>query len=30
VVRVKLHGEWVDMAKVGRRPQENPGLERVW
>ena len=30
VVRVKLHGEWVDMAKVGRRPQENPSLERVW
>jgi nicotinate phosphoribosyltransferase len=30
VVRVKLHGEWVDMAKVGRKPQDNPGLERVW
>jgi nicotinate phosphoribosyltransferase len=30
VVRVKLHGEWVDMAKVGRRPQDNPDLERVW
>jgi len=30
VVRVKIHGEWVDMAKVGRRPLENPNLERVW
>jgi len=30
VVRVKVHGEWIDMAKVGRRPLENPNLERVW
>jgi len=30
VVRVKVHGEWVDMAKVGRRPLDNPNLERVW
>ncbi|HEV8260237.1 MAG TPA: hypothetical protein VGQ19_05705 [Burkholderiales bacterium] len=30
VVRVKVHGEWVDMAKVGRTPRENPQLERVW
>lgn len=30
VVRVKVHGEWVDMAKVGRKPLENPNLERVW
>jgi nicotinate phosphoribosyltransferase len=30
VVRVKLGGEWVDMAKVGRKPLENPALERVW
>jgi len=30
VVRVKLHGEWVDMAKVGRRPLANENLERVW
>jgi len=30
VVRVKLHGEWVDMAKVGRARCENPDLERVW
>ncbi len=30
VVRVKVHGEWVDMAKVGRKPLDNPSLERVW
>ena len=30
VVRIKVHGEWVDMAKVGRRPRDNPDLERVW
>ena len=30
VVRVKVEGQWVDMAKVGRRPLENPQLERVW
>lgn len=30
VVRIKVHGEWVDMAKVGRRPLDNPELERVW
>jgi nicotinate phosphoribosyltransferase len=30
VVRVKIHGEWVDMAKVGRRPLANENLERVW
>jgi nicotinate phosphoribosyltransferase len=30
VVRVKVHGEWVDMAKVGRRPVSNPNMERVW
>ncbi len=30
VVRVKVHGEWVDMAKVGRASLENPNLERVW
>ena len=30
VVRVKVHGEWIDMAKVGRRPLTNPNLERVW
>lgn len=30
VVRIKVHGEWVDMAKIGRRPLANPNLERVW
>jgi nicotinate phosphoribosyltransferase len=30
VVRVKVHGEWIDMAKVGRSPLDNPDLERVW
>jgi nicotinate phosphoribosyltransferase len=30
VVRIKVHGEWIDMAKVGRRPLDNPELERVW
>jgi nicotinate phosphoribosyltransferase len=30
VVRVKVHDEWIDMAKVGRKPLDNPNLERVW
>jgi nicotinate phosphoribosyltransferase len=30
VVRVKVHGEWIDMAKVGRKALDNPNLERVW
>ena len=30
VVRVKVHGAWVDMAKVGRKPRDNPDLKRVW
>ena len=30
VVRVKVHGEWMDMAKVGRAPLDNPNLEKVW
>jgi len=30
VVRVKVHDQWVDMAKVGRRPLDNPQMERVW
>lgn len=30
VVRVKVQGEWVNMAKIGRRPADNPDLERVW
>ncbi|HTP01485.1 MAG TPA: nicotinate phosphoribosyltransferase [Anaerolineales bacterium] len=30
VVRVKVHGRWLDMAKVGRSPGDNPDLKRVW
>ncbi len=30
VVRVKVHGKWVDMAKVGRKVGDNKNLERVW
>jgi nicotinate phosphoribosyltransferase len=30
VVRVKIHGEWVDMAKVGRKALPNADLERIW
>ncbi len=30
VVRIKVNGEWIDMAKVGRRACDNPELERVW
>jgi len=30
VVRVKVHGRWIDMAKVGRKSLENPNLVRVW
>jgi nicotinate phosphoribosyltransferase len=30
VVRVKVHGKWIEMAKVGRKPLDNPNLERVW
>jgi nicotinate phosphoribosyltransferase len=30
VVRVKVHDQWVDMAKVGRAPCDNRDLERVW
>jgi len=29
IVRVKVAGDWVDMPKVGRRPCDNPDLERV-
>ena len=29
IVRVKAGGRWVDMAKVGRRPCDNPDLERI-
>ena len=30
VVRVKANGEWVDLAKIGRRACDNPDLQRVW
>lgn len=30
VARVKVHDRWINMAKVGRMPLENPNLERVW
>lgn len=30
VVRIKVHDQWYDMAKVGRRPLNNPAMERVW
>ena len=30
VVRVKVHGNWGDMAKVGRKVGDNKNLERVW
>jgi nicotinate phosphoribosyltransferase len=30
VVRIKIDGKWIDMAKVGRQPCDNPDLERVW
>src|SRR5690606_24343225 len=29
VVRVRLDGQWVDMAKVGRRANDNPQLQAV-
>lgn len=29
IVRVKIHDEWVDMAKVGRQAGENPNLRVV-
>ncbi len=29
VVRVKIHGQWHDMVKVGRRVCDNPDLERI-
>jgi nicotinate phosphoribosyltransferase len=29
VVRVKLKGDWVNMAKVGRTATDNPDLEPV-
>ena len=30
VVRVKVHDQWVDLAKTGRQANDNPDLERVW
>jgi nicotinate phosphoribosyltransferase len=30
VVRVRVGKNWIDLAKVGRGPNENPDLERVW
>lgn len=30
VVRVKVDGQWIDMAKTGRKALDNPDLERVW
>ena len=30
VVKVKVHGEWVHLAKLGRQACDNPDLERVW
>ena len=30
VVRVKVKGKWIELAKVGRVPCENPKLERIW
>jgi nicotinate phosphoribosyltransferase len=30
IVRVKVHGDWGNMAKIGRAPAENPELEPVW
>ncbi len=30
VVRIKVDGQWIDLAKIGRKALENPDLERVW
>jgi nicotinate phosphoribosyltransferase len=30
VVRIKVDGQWIDLAKVGRRAQDNPDMERIW
>lgn len=30
VVRIKVRDQWIDMAKVGRQPLDNPDLERIW
>ncbi len=30
VVRVKVQGQWLDLAKIGRKSLENTEMERVW
>jgi nicotinate phosphoribosyltransferase len=30
VVRIKVNGQWIDLAKIGRKALDNPDLERVW
>ena len=30
VVKVMVMGNWIDLAKVGRKSLENPALERIW
>ena len=30
VVKVKVGGQWMPMAKIGRRANENPTLKRIW
>ena len=30
VVRIQVAGDWIDMAKIGRRACDNPHMERVW
>lgn len=30
VVRVKVEGQWIDLAKTGRKSIDNPDMERVW
>jgi nicotinate phosphoribosyltransferase len=30
VVRVKVYDRWINMAKVGRMPLDNPNLEQMW
>jgi nicotinate phosphoribosyltransferase len=30
VVRIKVHEQWVDMVKVGRKRCDNPDLQQVW
>ncbi len=30
VVQVKVHGQWIEMSKVGRKACDNPDMVRVW